>query len=108
MASTQDVFIRKSSGLTRQISARDSAAVGGSVTLSSSATTAVRNCTTGTLITITVNVTDGTNALSNAGVDVRDASGREFYHPGPGQSRRMRESDGTSATSVTSPSPLAA
>lgn len=54
----------------------DIAAIGGSVTLNSSNTTEVRDCTAGAPITITVNVTDGTNPITNAGVDVRDANGR--------------------------------
>lgn len=54
----------------------DSAAVGGAVTLSSTTTTAVRNCTAGTLVTVTVRLTDGTNGITGAGVDVRDSNGR--------------------------------
>ncbi len=54
----------------------DSSAVGGAITLSSSTTTAVRNCTAGTLVTVTVRITDGANGISGAGVDVRDSSGR--------------------------------
>lgn len=54
----------------------DSAAVGGAVTLSSGTATAVRNCTAGTLVTITVRITDGANGISGAGVDVRDSNGR--------------------------------
>src|SRR3989338_1518766 len=54
----------------------DSAAVGGAVTLSSGTTTAVRNCTAGTLVAVTVRITDGTNGITGAGVDVRDSSGR--------------------------------
>ncbi|MFA4819091.1 MAG: Ig-like domain-containing protein [Patescibacteria group bacterium] len=54
----------------------DIAATGGAVTLSSDNTTAVRSCTAGTPIIITVNVTDGTNPITNAGVDVRDSNGR--------------------------------
>ena len=54
----------------------DSAAVGGSVTLSSGTTTAVRNCTAGTLVAVTIRITDGTNGITGAGVDVRDSSGR--------------------------------
>ncbi len=54
----------------------DIAAIGGSVTLSAGTATAVRDCTAGAPITITVNVTDGTNPITDAGVDVRDSSGR--------------------------------
>jgi len=52
------------------------AAVGGAVTLSSGTTTAVRNCTAGTLVTVTVNITNGTSGITGAGVDVRDSNGR--------------------------------
>lgn len=54
----------------------DSAAVGGAITLSSGVTTAVRNCTAGTLVVITVRITDGTNPITGAGVDVRNSNGR--------------------------------
>lgn len=51
-------------------------ATGGSVALSSGTTTAVRNCTAGTLVTVTVRVTNGTSGITGAGVDVRDSNGR--------------------------------
>ncbi len=54
----------------------DSAAVGGAITLSSGTATAVRNCTAGTLVTVTVQITDGSAGITGAGVDVRDSNGR--------------------------------
>ncbi len=54
----------------------DSAAAGGAITLSSGTTTAVRNCTAGTLVTVTVRITDGSAGITGAGVDVRDSNGR--------------------------------
>lgn len=46
------------------------------VAVTANTTTANQNCSIGSPITITVNVTDGTNAITGAFVDVRDANGR--------------------------------
>ena len=46
------------------------------VIVTSSTTTSGKNFTIGSPITITVNVTDGTNPITNAGIDVRDSNGR--------------------------------
>ncbi len=46
------------------------------VAVTANTTTSGKNCTQAAPITITVNVTDGTNPISNAGVEVRDSNGR--------------------------------
>lgn len=51
------------------------------VTVTANTTTANQDLTMGAAVTITVNVTDGTNPITNAGVDVRDSNGRgNFTH----------------------------
>ena len=47
-----------------------------SVAVTASTTTSGQNCTLAAPITITVNLTDGTNPITNAGVEVRDSNGR--------------------------------
>jgi len=47
-----------------------------SVAVTASTTTSGKNCSVAAPITITVNLTDGTNPISNAFVDVRDSNGR--------------------------------
>jgi hypothetical protein len=46
------------------------------ITVTSNTTTSGQNCTVATPITVTVNLTDGTNAIQNAFVDARDSNGR--------------------------------
>ena len=46
------------------------------VVVTANTTTSGKNCIQAAPITITVNVTDGTNAIPNAGVEVRDSNGR--------------------------------
>ena len=46
------------------------------ITVTANTTTSGKNCTQSAPITITVNITDGTNAIPNAGVEVRDSNGR--------------------------------
>jgi len=47
-----------------------------SVPIAANGTATGKNCSSGTNITITVNLTDGTNPITGAGVDVRDSNGR--------------------------------
>ncbi|MDP2656502.1 MAG: Ig-like domain-containing protein [bacterium] len=47
-----------------------------SVAVAADTTTSGQDCTLGAPITLTINVTDGTNPVTNAGVDVRDSNGR--------------------------------
>ena len=46
------------------------------ITVTANTTTSGKDCTQSAPITITVNITDGTTAIPNAGVEVRDSNGR--------------------------------
>ncbi|TSC78088.1 MAG: hypothetical protein G01um101424_222 [Parcubacteria group bacterium Gr01-1014_24] len=46
------------------------------IAVTANTTTSGKNCTQAAPITITINITDGTNAIANAGVEVRDSNGR--------------------------------
>lgn len=46
------------------------------VVVTANTTTSNKNCSIGAPITITVKLTDGTSAITNAGIDVRDSNGR--------------------------------
>jgi hypothetical protein len=46
------------------------------ITVTANTTTSGQNCSVATPITVTVNLTDGTNAIQNAFVDARDSNGR--------------------------------